>query len=89
MAVTVKSLQDWVQHAEHGADLVYQKPALKRNARVFEHVRKLADAGLVFPFQKRTDAGFDHVVRRTSPNSHAVLDRVSSAVNRRGEYRGI
>lgn len=92
MTLTPQDIHDWVQKASIGDELIYRQPDGERDERLFDTVRKLADGGLLFLFQKRVnktgplDQRFAHAARRTKSGSHETLDDVSTATDRRGRF---
>lgn len=88
MAIRNEDLRAWVADTEPGTDIVYRKSGRPRNESLFETARKLSDAGLVFLYQRRNSAGgWDHHARRTTPQAHVTLDKVSRRVNLKGAFR--
>lgn len=87
MTLKAEDVRAWAQNAAIGDDLVYRKPDQDRDENLFEAVRKLSEAGLVFLFQRRAGEDFEHVARRTRPATHDTLDWVSRDTRRDGKFR--
>lgn len=78
----LRKFRDWTREADYGDVFVYGFGSTgMRSPEAFEHARKISDAGLAFLYQRRNESGtFDHVAKRTSVQSHLILDKVSESV---------
>lgn len=78
----LRRFREWTRTAPVGSEFAYHYDELDQRERaVFEHARKLSDAGLAFLFQKRlVDGGFAYIARRTEVKAHTVLDKVSRRI---------
>lgn len=80
-ALKVEWYHTWAIHAKYGVEVVYHRGDAERDEKVFDYMRKLSDAGMVFLFQRRLNDGrWEKVARRTPVASHKVLDTISQDV---------
>lgn len=70
----------WAREAAYEAVFVYHRTPRTRDPALFEHARKLSDAGLVFLYQQRRGDEWTYCARRTHPAAHHTLDKVSRRV---------
>lgn len=72
----------WALEATGKDVFVYHREPLERDPAAFKFARKLSDAGLVFLYSRRLDDGrFEKCARKTRPQDHNVLDRVSLGIH--------
>lgn len=76
----VAVFREWARRADYEATFVYHRTDWPRNAGMFEHARKLSDAGLVFLFQYRSEDGWCYCAKRCHHEHHVTLDKVSRSV---------